>query len=101
MTGYFTAVKRVGSTVIVAFLEQGCSMAVTFLLLARWAGSDSGQAALAVAAGSCAADVLGFWALLAVQRRITRRSPRRRPPCWVLRTGQWLTWAEGPPASAF
>ncbi len=80
MTGYFTAVKRVGSTVVVAFLEQGCSMAVTFLLLARWAGSDSGQAALAVAAGSCAADVLGFWALLAVQRRITGRSPRRRPP---------------------
>ena len=80
MTGYFTAVKRVGSTVVVAFLEQGCSMAVTFLLLTRWAGSDSGQAALAVAAGSCAADVLGFWALLAVQRRITGRSPRQRPP---------------------
>lgn len=80
MTGYFTAVKRVGSTVAVAFLEQGCSIAVTFLLLARWAGADSGQAALAVAAGSCAADVLGFLALLAMQRITAGRRTRGRPP---------------------
>lgn len=80
MTGYFTAVKRVGGAVAVAFLEQGCSMAVTFLLLARWAGADSGQAALAVAAGSCAADALGFLALLAMQRMTAGRSTRRRPP---------------------
>lgn len=80
MTGYFTAVKRVGSTVAVAFLEQGCSIAVTFVLLARWAGADSGQAALAVAAGSCAADALGFLALLVMQRITAGRRTRGRPP---------------------
>ena len=78
MTGYFTAVKRVGRTVAVAFLEQGCAMAVTFLLLARWTGGGSGPAALAVAAGSCAADTLGFLALFALRR--TDRTARRRPP---------------------
>lgn len=78
MTGYFTAVQRVGSTVVVAFLEQGCSMAVTFVLLSCWTGADSGQAALAVAAGSCAADTLGFLALFALPRTGQRGSAR--PP---------------------
>lgn len=77
MTGYFTAVKRVGSTVVVAFLEQGCSIAVTFVLLARLAAADAGQAAFAVAAGSCAADVLGFLTLLALRPRTGRTG---RPP---------------------
>lgn len=95
MTGYFTAVKRVGGTVAVAFLEQGCSIAVTFVLLARWAGGDSGQAALAVAAGSCAADALGFLALLAMRRTTAGRSARRRPPYGrILRTALPLAVAD-------
>lgn len=68
MTGYFTAVKRVGSTVLAAFLEQGCAMAVTFALLARWAGMGSGRAVLAIAAGSCVSDALGFLALALLRR---------------------------------
>ena len=79
MTGYFTAVKRVGSTVAVGFLEQGCSIAVTFALLSRWTGADSGQSALAVAAGCCAADALGFLLLLALRPRTGGRG-RARPP---------------------
>ena len=77
MTGYYTAAERVGAMVAVSFLEQGCSMGVTFALLARCA--DSGQAAFAVVAGSCAADALGFLVLLALRRR-GRRERRQRPP---------------------
>ena len=80
LTGYYTAAERVGSMVAAAFLEQGCAMAVTFVLLARWAaGGDSGQAAFAVVAGSCAADVLGFL-LLAAMRTRAGRGGRQRPP---------------------
>ena len=79
MTGYFTAVKRVGSTVAVGFLEQGCSIAVTFALLSRWTGADSGQSALAVAAGCCAADALGFLLLLALRPRTGGRGRARSP----------------------
>jgi len=79
MTGYYTAAERVGSMVTVAFLEQGCSMAVTFVLLSRWEGAGSGGAAFAVVAGSCAADVLGFLALAAL-RTGTGRGGRQRPP---------------------
>ena len=79
LTGYLTAAQRVGSMVAVAFLEQGFAMALTFLLLSRWAGADSGQAALAVTAGSCWADVLGFLVLLRLRdRRVLKR--KRRPP---------------------
>jgi len=79
MTGYFTAAERVGTMVAVSFLEQGCSMGVTFALLSQWAGADSGQASFAVVAGGCAADVLGFLALAAL-RPGTRRKRRQRPP---------------------
>lgn len=79
MTGYFTAVKRVGSMVMVSFLEQGCAIVVTFALLSRWTGADSGQAVFAVVAGSCAADVLGFLTLAALRTK-TGRGDRKRPP---------------------
>lgn len=94
MTGYFTAVKRVGSTVAAAFLEQGCAMAVTFILLSRWAGKDSGQAALAVAAGSCAADVLGLFALLALRPRAGREGRARPPYGRILRVALPLALAD-------
>ena len=64
MTGYFTAAGRIKDLVAVEFLEQGCAMSVTFLLLARWAGEDSGRACLAVTAGACAAGLFSLLALL-------------------------------------
>lgn len=79
MTGYYTAAERVGTMVAVSFLEQGCSMGVTFALLSQWAGADSGQASFSVVAGSCAADVLGFLALIMLRTR-TRSKDRQRPP---------------------
>ena len=79
MTGYFTAIKRIGSTVVAAFLEQGCAIAITFALLARWPASDSGWSAFAVAAGSCTADALGLLVLLALRPK-TGQSGRMRPP---------------------
>ncbi len=94
MTGYFTAVKRVGSTVVVAFLEQGCAIAVTFALLARWAGVDSGQSAFAVAAGSCAADVLGFLLLLALRPKTGQRGSGRTPYGRIFRVSLPLALAD-------
>lgn len=79
MTGYYTAMTRVGSTVTVGFLEQGCSMAVTFALLSRWAGADVGRAASAVIAGECVSDVLGFLVLFS-RRAAGGRSGRRPAP---------------------
>ncbi len=55
MTGLFTAAGRLRTLVAVEFLEQGCAMAVTFALLARWAGGDPARACLSVALGSSAA----------------------------------------------
>lgn len=63
MTGYFTAAGRIGNLVGVEFLEQGCAMAVTFLLLSRWAGADTGRACLAVVLGSGAAALAALQAL--------------------------------------
>lgn len=94
MTGYFTAVKRVGSTVAVAFLEQGCAIAVTYVLLSRWACADSGQSALAVAAGSCAADVLGLLALAVLRPKAGRRSGGRPPYGRILQVSLPLALAD-------
>ena len=69
MTGYFTSMGRIRDMVVVEFLEQGCSMAVTFLLLSRWAGADAGRACLSVMLGSCAASLLALWAFLSLHRR--------------------------------
>ena len=79
MTGYFTAAKRVGIIVMTAFLEQGCAIAVTFLLLFQWAYTVPGHAVFSVVAGGCAADVLGFFVLSALCPR-PNRNRRKRPP---------------------
>ena len=92
LTGYFTAAQRVGAMVAVAFLEQGCAMALTFLLLSRWAGADSG--ALAVIAGSCAADALGFLVLLCLRNRRVRRLRGRPPYGRILRISLPLALAD-------
>ncbi len=81
LTGYFTAAERVGGMVLTAFLEQGCSMLVTFLLLTGWAGADTGRAAFSVVAGSCAALVLAFFVLSGLRRKnLPERLWGHRPP---------------------
>lgn len=81
LTGYFTAAERVGGMVLTAFLEQGCSILVTFLLLTGWAGGNTGRAAFSVVAGSCAASVLAFFVLAALRRRkLPGRLREQRPP---------------------
>ncbi len=60
MTGYFTAAGRIGELVGVEFLEQGCAMAVTFLLLSQWAGANAGRACLSVVLGGGAAALISL-----------------------------------------
>ena len=69
MSGYFTAAGRIRDLVMVEFLEQGLSMAVTLILLSRWAGNDVGRACQSVVTGGCAAAVFSFCALYFLHRR--------------------------------
>lgn len=69
MSGYFTAAGRIKDLVIVEFLEQGCSMAVTLLLLSCWAGADAGRACQSVVFGSCAASLFSFCSLMLLHSR--------------------------------
>lgn len=81
MTGYFTAAGRIRDLVAVEFLEQACAMAVTFLLLSRWAGPDTGRACLSVILGGGAAALLSFQALrLLHQASLPPQSGPERPP---------------------
>jgi len=80
MTGLYTAAGRLRTLVAVEFLEQGCAMAATFALLARWAGEDPGRACLSVALGACAASALSLWALWALRRDGPAEGVDRRPP---------------------
>ena len=80
MTGLFTAAGRLRTLVVVEFWEQGCAMAVTFALLARWAGGDAGRACLSVALGASAASALSLWALWALRRDPWPEGRRVRPP---------------------
>lgn len=72
MTGYFTAANRIGTLAAVEVAEQLCSMAVTMLALAFWAGSDPGQACMSVIFGSClgACLTLGCLVFLRLQERM-------------------------------
>ena len=94
MTGYFNAVKRIVSTVAVAFLEQCCFVAVTLALLSWWAGADSGRSAVAVAAGSGAADVLGFWMLTVLRPKAGRKVGARPPYGRILQVSLPLALAD-------
>ena len=81
MTGYFTSMGRIRDMVLVEFLEQGCSMAVTFFLLSRWSGADAGRACLSVILGGCAASLLALWAFLSLHRRkLPPRAAKRATP---------------------
>ena len=81
MTGYFTAAGRIGDLVGVEFLEQGCAMAVTFLLLSRWAGADAGRACLSVVLGSGAAALVSYRALRLLHRgALPPEKEAQKPP---------------------
>lgn len=86
MTGVFTAAGRLRTLVAVEFLEQGCAMAVTFGLLAQWAGEDPGRACLAVALGTSAASALSLGALWMLHRDRFPGGGARPPYRRVLRT---------------
>ncbi len=88
LTGHFTAAGRIRDLVLVEFLEQGCAMGSTFLLLSRWAGADTGRACAAVTAGSCAGIAVSLALLLALGLRdLPRRRGGQRPPYGrILRT---------------
>lgn len=88
MTGLFTAAGRLRTLVAVEFLEQGCAIAVTFALFARWAGEDLERACLSAALGSSAAGVLSLGVLWLLRHE--GASPGRAdPPPWrrVVRIG--------------
>lgn len=81
MTGYFTAAGRIRELVGVEFLEQACAMAATFLLLSRWAGSDTGRACLSVILGGGASVLVSFRALRFLHQGALPPPPEtRRPP---------------------
>ena len=80
MTGLFTAAGRLRTLVAVEFLEQGCAIAVTFVLLARWAGGDTARACLSVALGSSAAGALSLGALWVLRQEGAPLGREDRPP---------------------
>ena len=69
MTGYFTAANRIGTLVAVEVAEQLCSMAVTMVLLALWAGTDPGRACLCVVFGSALGACLTLVCLVVLRLR--------------------------------
>lgn len=80
MTGLFTAAGRLRTLVAVEFLEQGAAMAVTFVLLSRWAGADPERACLSVALGASAASALSLWALWVLRREGPSPGREDSPP---------------------
>lgn len=95
MTGYFTAAGRILVLAAVEVAEQFCTMAITLVLLTRWAGADAARACQAVVLGSgiggCA-TVLGLLTL-----RVKERAPAGpRIPVWprLLKTAVPLAIAD-------
>ena len=78
MTALFSAAGRLRTLVAVEFLEQGCAIAVTFLLLSRWSGT--GSACLAVTLGGGCSAALSLWILWLLRRTGPRTAspPYRR-----------------------
>ena len=80
MTGLFTAAGRLRTLVAVEFLEQGCSIAVTFALLSCWADGDPAKACLSVALGSSAAGALSLGCLWLLRQEGSPQGREGRPP---------------------
>lgn len=80
MTGLFTAAGRLRTLVVVEFWEQGCAIAVTFVLLSRWAGGDVERACLSVALGSSLAGALSLGALWVLRQEGASQGRTDHPP---------------------
>ena len=52
MTGYFTAANRIGTLAVIEVIEQLCSMTVTVISLALWAGTDAKRACQCIILGN-------------------------------------------------
>lgn len=79
MSGYFTAAGRIGALVAVEIGEQAVSMAVTVLLLSRWAGAEPGRACSSVVAGSGCGSAVTLLCLLILGRKTPVGPDDRRP----------------------
>lgn len=94
MTGYFTGANRIGTLAAVEVAEQLLSMGFTLTLLVFWAGSDPGQACLAVILGTSLGGMLTL--VLLVFLRI-REHPKTGSP---IPTGKRILAAAAPLAAA-
>lgn len=77
MSGYFTAANRIGTLAAVEVAEQLCSMVVTMLTLALWAGQDSVRSCICVVLGSGASACVAL--ILLVLLRVREHSPLAGP----------------------
>ncbi len=64
LTGYFTAANRIGTLAAVEVAEQLCSMTMTMLALALWAGTDAARACQCVVLGSGLGSCLTLLSLM-------------------------------------
>lgn len=81
MTGYFTAVNRIGTLAAVEVLEQLCSMGLTVLLLAVWAKADALRACQSVILGSSLGGVLTLVCLVILRIRERADTGQSFPVC--------------------
>ena len=77
MSGYFTAANRIGTLAAVEVAEQLCSMAVTMLTLALWAGQDTERSCICVVLGGGVSACLAL--ILLVLLRVRERAPSGKP----------------------
>lgn len=82
MSGYFTAANRIGTLAAVEVAEQLCSMAVTLVSLALWAGQDAERSCLCVVLGAgvsaCVTLMLLVWLRIREKPGCTDAFPVRR-----------------------
>ncbi len=73
MSGYFTAANRIGTLAAVEVAEQICSMVVTLISLAVWAGQDASRACVCVILGSGVSTCITLALLIIL--RVMEKSP--------------------------
>ena len=77
MTGYFTAINRIGTLAMVEVAEQLCSMGITTLALMFWTGDDPGRACQSIILGSGFGACLTLLCLTVL--RIRENTPKTQP----------------------
>ena len=79
MTGYFTAAGRVGMLAAVEIAEQLCSMTVTVISLALWAGNNAARACACVVLGSGVGACLSLVCLILLRLSERQKKTSRIP----------------------